>query len=104
MDAGPETGEDGEVVIPQAEGSTVDGEADERTAQRESPGPEPTAVTRKPAVTRREERPADDESRQGVVTPAEPPEPEAIDTENAAFVLLGVVLVVGFVLVAVAGL
>jgi hypothetical protein len=59
--------------------------------------------TRKPAVTRRDESPADDEDTPRVVSPSEPPEPQEIDAENAAFVLLGVVLVVGFIIVAVAG-
>lgn len=91
MDAGSETGSDGETVS--REGQTVEREGN----------PEQTAGRRKPAVTRRNDPAEDNESSPGVITPTEPPKPQAIDPENAAFVLLGVVVVVGLVLAAVAG-
>jgi hypothetical protein len=39
----------------------------------------------------------------GTFNPAGPLEPQGIDPENAAFVLLGVVLVVGFLIAAIVG-
>jgi hypothetical protein len=103
MDAGSETGGDSEVTTSPTEGPSVDSGSDEQAVERDGPGPEPMNGTRKPAVTRRDESPADDEDTPRVVSPSEPPEPQEIDAENAAFVLLGVVLVVGFIIVAVAG-
>jgi len=102
MDAGSETGDGGEVSGPRSTGSAASRESDGQTAERGDTGPEST-TRRKPAVTRRDPV-DDDETKPGVVAPSEPPEPQRIDTENAAFVLLGVVLVIGFLVVAVAGL
>ena len=102
MNAGSGAGNDGETTVPQGEEPAIERGSGEQAVEGEG-RPEQTAG--RPAVTRHND-PADDEDDENsprVVTPSKPPEPEAIDTENAAFVLLGVVLVVGFVLAAVAG-
>lgn len=101
MNAGSGAGNDGETTIPQGEEPAIERGSGEQAVEGEG-RPEQTAGGRRPAVTRRATD-DDDESSPRVVTPSRPPEPEAIDTENAAFVLLGVGLVVGFVLAAVAG-
>ena len=104
MDVGSEADTDGETTTPQGEKPVVERGSGGQPIEREEQT-EQTAGGPRPAVTRRD-APADDqenESSPAVVTPSKPPEPEPIDTENAAFVLLGVALVVGFVLAAVVG-
>jgi hypothetical protein len=102
MNAGSGAGNDGETTVPQGEEPAIERGSGEQAVEGEG-RPEQTAGGRRPAVTRRATDDEDDESSPRAVTPSKPPEPEAIDTENAAFVLLGVGLVVGFVLAAVAG-
>jgi len=104
MDAGSTAGDD-EVAGPPVTGSPAERESGEHTAERATPETGSAGGRRKPAITRRDDAPSeDDEPGQGGVMPSEPPEPQEINTENAAFVLLGVVLVVAFLVGAVAGL
>lgn len=56
----------------------------------------------RPAVTRHD--PDEEETTAEVLTPTGPLEPQEIDPENAAFVLLGVALIAGLLLAAVAGI
>jgi len=56
----------------------------------------------RPAVTRHD--PDEEETVPDVLTPTGPLEPQEIDPENAAFVLLGVAIIAGLLLAAVAGL
>ncbi len=56
----------------------------------------------RPAVTRHD--PDEEETAAEVLTPTGPLEPQEIDPENAAFVLLGVALIAGLLLAAVAGI
>ncbi|ERH10668.1 MAG: hypothetical protein J07HX64_02446 [halophilic archaeon J07HX64] len=55
----------------------------------------------RPAVTRHE--PDEDEEAADVLRPTGPPEPQKIDPENAAFVLLGAGMIVGTLLAAILG-
>ncbi|ERH10731.1 MAG: hypothetical protein J07HX64_02509 [halophilic archaeon J07HX64] len=55
----------------------------------------------RPAVTRHE--PDEEEQAADVLRPTGPPEPQKIDPENAAFVLLGAGMLVGTLLAAIAG-
>jgi hypothetical protein len=130
MDAGSETGDERDSQWPGADDTTARPDPDEgagsatpergaatgesrnaavdRNAEDGPPGQEsgPTADgfddrERTPAVRRRD---ADETEETETLVPSGPLEPEDIDTENAAFVLLGVLLVVGLILAAILGL
>jgi hypothetical protein len=92
----PEHGSDADETTPEHGSDAGKDPFDERDLQ--------PAVRRRNADGRDAGRPdADPESVTEVLSPSGPLEPQEINPENAAFVLFGVLLVVGLVVGAIAG-
>lgn len=95
----------GEDDTPPAAG--LRGTSNEDTATPENHGTDEEQLETPPASRDREEPTQDDEhggNVAGMLARDQPLEPGTIDVENALFVLIGVVMVVGFLVLAIAGL